>query len=50
MQSRQFMDKTVHRQGFEDSSPTKFYIVFIFMKLNECPYFDHKMIKSYEGP
>ena len=42
--------KTVHRQNwrqftdtFEDSSTTKFYIVFIFGKLKECPYFDLKM-------
>ena len=31
--------KTVH-DTFKDSSPTKFYIVFIFGKLKECPYFD----------
>ena len=43
--------KTVHRQNwrqftdtFEDSSPTKFYIAFIFVKLKECPYFDHKIL------
>ena len=28
---------------FEDSSPTKFYIVFILGKFKECPCFDHKM-------
>ena len=42
--------KPVHRQNrrqftetFEDNSPTKLYIVFIFVKLKKCPYIDHKM-------